>query len=172
MGNELTIPLECTNFDSVEVRRLAKRFKKLDIDNSGSISPEEFMQLPELRSNPIVPRVINIFDKDNNGEIDFNEFIEGLSHFSVKSEKDEKLKFAFQIYDIDKDGYISSAELYNVLKQMVGNNLKETQLQQIVDKTMIYADSDGDGKISYDEFTKILLPYVKNDLYRRMVIDF
>jgi hypothetical protein len=63
-------------------------------------------------------------------------------------------------------------ELYHVLKQMVGNNLKEAQLQQIVDKTMIYADSDGDGKISYDEFTKILLPYVKNDLYRRMVIDF
>ena len=64
---------------------------------------------------------------DNNGEIDFNEFIEGLSHFSVKSEKDEKLKFAFQIYDIDKDGYISSAELYHVLKQMVGNNLKVIQ---------------------------------------------
>ena len=63
MGAELSIPLECTNFDSVEVKRLAKRFKKLDIDNSGSISPEEFMQLPELRSNPIVPRVINIFDK-------------------------------------------------------------------------------------------------------------
>ena len=63
MGAELSIPLECTNFDTVEVKRLAKRFKKLDIDNSGSISPEEFMQLPELRSNPIVPRVINIFDK-------------------------------------------------------------------------------------------------------------
>jgi serine/threonine-protein phosphatase 2B regulatory subunit len=132
----------------------------------------EFELLVLFALDAEVGKSFDELDKDNNGEIDFNEFIEGLSHFSVKSEKDEKLKFAFQIYDIDKDGYISSNELYHVLKQMVGNNLKEAQLQQIVDKTMIYADSDGDGKISYDEFTKILLPYVKNDLYRRMVIDF
>jgi hypothetical protein len=32
---------------------------------------------------------------------------------------------------------------------MVGNNLKDTQLQQIVDKTIIYADKDNDGKISF-----------------------
>lgn len=38
---------------------------------------------------------------------------------------------------------------------MVGNNLKEAQLQQIVDKTIIYADKDSDGKISYDEFCAV-----------------
>lgn len=32
---------------------------------------------------------------------------------------------------------------------MVGNNLKDPQLQQIVDKTIIYADKDKDGKISF-----------------------
>lgn len=32
---------------------------------------------------------------------------------------------------------------------------KDTQLQQIVDKTIIYADTDGDGKISYDEFCAV-----------------
>jgi hypothetical protein len=32
---------------------------------------------------------------------------------------------------------------------MVGSNLKESQLQQIVDKTIIYADKDKDGKISF-----------------------
>ena len=38
---------------------------------------------------------------------------------------------------------------------MVGNNLKEAQLQQIVDKTIILADLDGDGKISFDEFSNV-----------------
>jgi serine/threonine-protein phosphatase 2B regulatory subunit len=56
---------------------------------------------------------------------------------------------------MDKDGYISNGELFQVLKMMVGNNLKDTQLQQIVDKTIIHADSDGDGKISFEEFCAV-----------------
>lgn len=56
---------------------------------------------------------------------------------------------------MDKDGYISNGELFQVLKMMVGNNLKDTQLQQIVDKTIIHADTDGDGKISFEEFCAV-----------------
>jgi len=62
---------------------------------------------------------------------------------------------AFRIYDIDQDGYISNGELFQVLKTMVGNNLTEKQLQEIVDKTILYADKDGDGKISYEEFCDV-----------------
>lgn len=38
---------------------------------------------------------------------------------------------------------------------MVGNNLKDTQLQQIVDKTILFADRDEDGKINFDEFCSV-----------------
>lgn len=38
---------------------------------------------------------------------------------------------------------------------MVGNNLKDSQLQQIVDKTIMYSDQNGDGKISFDEFCQV-----------------
>jgi len=62
---------------------------------------------------------------------------------------------AFKIYDIDRDGYISNGELFHVLKMMVGANLKDAQLQQIVDKTIINADTDGDGKISFEEFCMV-----------------
>jgi Ca2+-binding EF-hand superfamily protein len=62
---------------------------------------------------------------------------------------------AFQIYDIDRDGFITNSELFQVLKMMVGNNLKDTQLQQIVDKTILYADKDEDGKISFSEFSEV-----------------
>uniref|UniRef100_A0AAR2KQT1 EF-hand domain-containing protein n=1 Tax=Pygocentrus nattereri TaxID=42514 RepID=A0AAR2KQT1_PYGNA len=137
------------------IKRLGKRFKKLDLDNSGSLSVEEFMSLPELQQNPLVQRVIDIFDTDGNGEVDFKEFIEGVSQFSVKGDKEQKLRFAFRIYDMDKDGYISNGELFQVLKMMVGNNLKDTQLQQIVDKTIINADKDGDGRISFEEFCAV-----------------
>ena len=38
---------------------------------------------------------------------------------------------------------------------MVGNNLTDKQLQEIVDKTILYADKDGDGKISFKEFCDV-----------------
>ncbi|KAF3852670.1 hypothetical protein F7725_006025 [Dissostichus mawsoni] len=146
--------------DADEIKRLGKRFKKLDLDNSGSLSVEEFMSLPELQQNPLVQRVIDIFDTDGNGEVDFKEFIEGVSQFSVK--------VAFRIYDMDKDGYISNGELFQVLKMMVGNNLKDTQLQQIVDKTIINADKDGDGRISFEEFCAVVGGL---DIHKKMVVD-
>ena len=62
---------------------------------------------------------------------------------------------AFRIYDMDNDGFISNGELFQVLKMMVGNNLKDTQLQQIVDKTILFADKDEDGKISFEEFCQV-----------------
>uniref|UniRef100_A0A673L5T6 Protein phosphatase 3, regulatory subunit B, alpha a n=1 Tax=Sinocyclocheilus rhinocerous TaxID=307959 RepID=A0A673L5T6_9TELE len=71
---------------------------------------------------------------------------------------------------MDKDGYISNGELFQVLKMMVGNNLKDTQLQQIVDKTIVNADKDGDGRISFEEFCavmELLQVYLKIDIIQR-----
>ena len=97
MGNEASLQMEmASNFNSEEIKRLGKRFKKLDLDNSGSLSVDEFMTLPELQQNPLVQRVIDIFDEDGNGEVDFKEFIQGVSQFSVRGDKSSKLKFAFR----------------------------------------------------------------------------
>ncbi|KAF9414905.1 hypothetical protein HW555_007296 [Spodoptera exigua] len=154
MGNENSIPMElCSNFDADEIRRLGKRFRKLDLDNSGALSIDEFMSLPELQQNPLV---------------DFKEFIQGVSQFSVKGDKLSKLRFAFRIYDMDNDGFISNGELFQVLKMMVGNNLKDTQLQQIVDKTILFADKDEDGKISFEEFCNVV---GNTDIHKKMVVD-
>lgn len=55
-----------------------------------------------------------------------------------------------------------------VLKMMVGNNLKDTQLQQIVDKTILFADKDEDGKISFEEFCNVV---GNTDVHKKMVVD-
>jgi len=73
-------PCLCTVVSPDEIERLSKRFKKLDLDNSGAISVSEFKTvIPELLDNPLVPRVINIFDTDGNGELDFQGFLYVLS---------------------------------------------------------------------------------------------
>ena len=92
---------------------------------------EEFLSLPELGQNPLVQRVIglegrmittfliemlclDIFDDDSSGEVDFKEFLQGVSKFSVQGDREAKLKFAFRIYDLDNDGFISNGELFKV----------------------------------------------------------
>ncbi|KAG6031699.1 Calcineurin subunit B [Claviceps sp. Clav32 group G5] len=160
MGNSTSQVLDTivqgSNFDRDEVDRLRKRFMKLDKDNSGTIERDEFLSLPQISSNPLATRMIAIFDEDGGGDVDFQEFVSGLSAFSSKGNKEQKLQFAFKVYDIDRDGYISNGELFIVLKMMVGSNLKDQQLQQIVDKTIMEADLDNDGKISFEEFTKMV----------------
>ncbi|XP_004747779.1 calcineurin subunit B type 2 [Mustela nigripes] len=168
MGNEASYPEEiCSHFSSDEIKRLSKRFKKLDLDRSGSLSVEEFVSLPELHQNPLVQRVVDVFDTDGNGEVNFKEFILGTSQFSVRGDEEEKLRFAFSIYDIDKDGYISNGELFQVLKLMVGDNLEDWQLQQLVDKTIIVLDRDGDGKISFEEFSAVVRGL---DVHKKLVV--
>ena len=101
-------------------------------------------------------RVIAVLDKNKDGSISFLEFVQGLNALSAGSSQEEKLRFAFQIYDINNDGYISNGELFQVLKMMVGSNLNDVQLQQLVDRTIIKADKDMDGKISFEEFTDMV----------------
>ncbi|KAI1117329.1 calcineurin, beta subunit [Nemania sp. NC0429] len=160
MGNSTSMILDNivqgTNFDREEVERLRKRFMKLDKDQNGTIERDEFLSLPQISSNPLATRLIAIFDEDGGGDVDFQEFVSGLSAFSSKGNKEQKLQFAFKVYDIDRDGYISNGELFIVLKMMVGSNLKDQQLQQIVDKTIMEADLDKDGRISFEEFTKMV----------------
>ena len=82
----------------------------------------------ELAQNPLVKRVIAVLDRNKDGSISFLEFVQGLNSLSAGATQEDKLRFAFQIYDINGDGYISNGELFSVLKMMVGNNLNDVQL--------------------------------------------
>ena len=143
-------------FSQDELLMLEQRFRRLDKDGSGMLEPNEFFDIPELAQNPLVQRVISVFDKNKDGNISFYEFVTGISKLSAAGSEDDKMRFLFSIYDIEGDGFISNGELFKVLKMMVGNNLTDVQLQQLVDRTIIRADEDFDGKISYEEFCKMI----------------
>ena len=78
-----------------EIQRLYKRFMKLDKNNSVTIDKDEFLAIPGIANNPLAHRVIDIFDEDGGGDVDFKEFLYGLSAFSAKGKKEEKLKCTF-----------------------------------------------------------------------------
>ena len=58
--------------------------------------------------------MLEVFDADNSGEVDFMEFITGMSTFSSQASTEDKLRFAFRMYDLDNDGFISNGELFQV----------------------------------------------------------
>lgn len=154
---KLNIPevlVQNSNFDRFELNRLLARFMKIDTDSSGTIEKDEFLAIPTIQTNPLAARLLEVFDKDGDGNIDFGEFVSALSIFSSKGNREEKLKFAFNVFDLDNDGYLSNGELFIILKTMVGDNLQNAQLQQIIDKTIIEADSSRTGKLSYADFKK------------------
>lgn len=57
--------------DADEIKRLSRSFRRLDLNQNGALDVDEFLQIPELQQNPLVRRVIEIFDEDGNGEVDF-----------------------------------------------------------------------------------------------------
>lgn len=99
------------NFDKKELKILYHNFMSMDANKNGLIEPDEFFDVPELRDNPIVQRIISVFDKNGDGKISFYEFVWGLSALTNNANLDEKLKFAFQIYDMNNDGYLSNGDL-------------------------------------------------------------
>jgi len=159
------------DFDKKELRILYKNFIHLDTDKSGTIEPNEFFNVPELRDNPIVQRIISVFDKNGDGKISFYEFVIGLSTLSSSHNQEDKIKLAFQIYDVNDDGYISNGDLFFTLKLLVGDNLTDIQIQQLVDRSILAADKDLDGKISFEEFKEFVSDVKMCDLFSMNIFN-
>jgi len=148
--------VQAANFSERDIKRLYKRFRALDTNQNGELDPHELFDVEDIADNPLVKRVISIFDTNSDGKVSFVEFIVGLAKLTAGTDEYQKTKFAFDVYDVNKDGFISNGELFTVMKIMVGNNLNDQQLQQLVDRTIIQADKDGDGMISFSEFKEMV----------------
>ena len=99
-------------------------YKNIDMDNNGYIEYEEFVRAAVSKERFINENVLRFafryFDKDNSGEITFDE-IEAVFKDSVadKSKVHESLKAIVQEVDTNGDGQISFKEFSDIMKKML-----------------------------------------------------
>jgi len=101
--------------------------------------------------------VFNALDKDGSGRIDFQEFIMSIS-IAQNESIEEKLAWAFDLFDLDGCGIISKSELIEMIKTL--RSLRnddgvedEPSAEDLADHLMLRADLDKNGKLCKHEFT-------------------
>ena len=69
----------------------------------------------------------------------------------ISEEKITEFKEAFNIFDKDKDGYITTKELGDIMKNL-GQTPSEAELQDMINEV----DIDGNGTIDFKEFLGLM----------------
>ena len=103
------------------VEKFWKIYKKVDLDESGSIEIKEMLVHFDIDRTKFTKRVFGVFDEDNSGEIDLREFILALWNYCTLG-KATLVIFAFNLYDSDGSGCIEPHELDNMLKEVYGRH--------------------------------------------------
>lgn len=107
-------------------------------------------QLDEKMLNEIVAEV----DEDGSGQIEFEEFCTLAARFLVEEDAEamqQELKEAFRLYDKEGNGYITTAVLREILKEL-DDKITNEDLDMMIEEI----DSDGSGTVDFDEFMEVM----------------
>jgi len=146
-----------SQLNETQLMALRDIFMALDDNSDGLLTAAEMREgLAKAKLQDIpddLQQILRDVDSDGSGVIDYTEFLAATLDKRVYAEEDVCWA-AFRVFDIDGDGVITKEELKKVLQgdenmaQLLGGKSVEEVIKEI--------DKDGDGKINFDEFLKMM----------------
>ena len=138
-----------------EVEEIREAFNLFDTDGVGSIDPRELkaamQSLGFETKNPTIFQMIAELEKDSNGPLDFETFLDGISSRLGDKESRQGVQKIFNLFDIDRRGTVAFKDLKRVAKEL-GETMSDDEIREMIER----ADSNGDGEISFDDFYTIM----------------
>jgi serine/threonine protein kinase len=148
--------------EKTQLDKLKKIFYKIDTNLDGKLSKEELMNAYKIAGIKInknqLDKIINSMDYDNNGYIEYEEFIRA----TIPKENlftDVNLKTAFELFDLDKNGSIS----LNEIKEVLG--IKKNDDDKVIEELMNEVQRTGNQEITFSQFKESMLNYAKQDIF-------
>jgi len=155
--------LKKTQFDIKELEEMYQAFMALPSASiNASLTIEEFFQFiikwpigrlaesdPEYKKS-----IVGYFDTNRDGSISFKEYCIGMSGL-IKGNPEDKIKFAFKIYDTNNNGTIEKQEMVSYLSSQYRVFNEETYYSMATyhaEKIFSQYDTDNNGVLSFEEF--------------------
>jgi len=132
---------------------------------NGKMKKKDFREMmskamPKKDAGKMEKHVFRIYDSNNDGVIDFVEF---MVVFYIMSDgtPQEVLAKIFRVFDVNSDGTINKKELSRLIKDMYGlinaDNPEQASKEFISASAFAEMDKDEDGKITTEEFVSACL---------------
>merc|ERR1712179_467359 len=142
-----------SGLEPMQVREAFKTF--VDEHPTGKMKPKDFNEMskamPKKDASKMQKHVFRIYDSNNDGYIDFIEFML-IFHIMSDGTPEEVLGKIFRVFDVNSDGSITKKEMTRLVKDMYGLIKAEdpdAQSQALIAKSAFSKmDADGDGKIT------------------------
>ena len=160
-GENLEFLKANTGYDESTIKQMHKMF--ITECPNGRLTPDKFIDLYKLfiwtgNAEEYCQHVFRTFDTDQNGFIDFGEFLVAMYVTSAGS-AEEKLTWAFRMYDVDGNGTIDPDEMGKVVEAVYGISCQgatepTTSAKKKAMKIFHRMDGNQDGHLSKKEFLR------------------
>ncbi|XP_043487025.1 dual oxidase-like [Polistes fuscatus] len=133
----------------------------------------EFAESLSMRPDAeFIKKIFNLVDKDKNGFISFREFVDMLVIF-LKGSAEEKMKFMFDMYDINGTGRLTKEDFMIMLKsflETVNTDVTHDELENLLHSMMNQVNLASKETINLMDFKYLLREF--NDKLNYIELEF